>query len=99
MRSTTRIEARPAELYRWDAYLDRLQVKAATTAGSAREQAEAAITEFRRHRNALGERLHEATSAPADAGSEAGKAVEAARDELARTAAELGARLERGGKA
>jgi chromosome segregation ATPase len=94
MQSPTRIEARQAELYRWDAYLERLQVKAATTAGSARQQAEAAISELRRQRNALGERLREVTSASVDGGSERQQSVEGARDELARRAAELEARLE-----
>jgi len=94
MESPTRIEAQQAELYRWDACLERLQVKAATTAGSAREQAEAAISELRRQRNALGERLREVTSASVDGRREGRQSVEAARDELARRAAELEARFE-----
>jgi hypothetical protein len=58
----TFVDAVEAELLRWDVYLERLQVKAATAAGSTREQAEAAISELRRHRNALGERLGEVRS-------------------------------------
>jgi hypothetical protein len=99
MQSPTRIEARQAELYRWDACLERLQVKAATTAGSAREQAEAAISELRRQRNALGERLREVTPASEDGRRERRHSLEAARDELARSAAELEARLEPRGNA
>jgi Amino acid kinase family len=58
----TFVDAVEAELLRWDVYLERLQVKAATTAGNTREQAEAAISELRRHWNALGERLGEVRS-------------------------------------
>jgi hypothetical protein len=62
------VDAVEAELLRWDVYLERLQVKAATTAGSTREQVEAAISELRRHRNALGERLGEVRSGGWDPG-------------------------------
>jgi hypothetical protein len=92
------VAAVEAELHTWDAYLERQQVKAATTAGRAREQAEAAISELRRRRNAVGERLREVRSASAEAGSEARKSLEVARDEFERTAAEVAAGLERGGK-
>ena len=95
----TFVHAVEAELRRWDACLERLQVKAATTAGSAREQAEAAISELRRHRNALGERLGEVRSASGDAWRDGRKRVAAARDELEQTAAELSARFDRGGMA
>lgn len=67
------VTAVEAELCCWDAYLERLQVKAAT-AGSAREQAEEAISELRRHRNFLHERLGALRSGPAEAWSE-GRAV------------------------
>lgn len=85
-----------AELRSWDAYLECLQVKAATSAASAREQAEASISELRRHRNTLAQRLSEMRSAPAQAETEARKAVEVARDQLQRTAAQLPATAERG---
>ena len=49
----TFVAAVEAEMHTWDAYLEHLQVTAATTAGSTRERAEAAISELRRHRNAL----------------------------------------------
>ncbi len=87
------VTAVEAELHTWDAYLERLQVKAAMTAGSAREQAEAAVSELRRHRNALAERLGEMRSSCAEAGSEPRLAVEAAREELERRAAAVAARV------
>ena len=86
-----------AELHWWDAYLERLQVKAAT-AGRARDEAEAAISELRRQRNLLGERLGALRSASAGAWNERRASVEAARAELARRAAEIAAGLERGGR-
>jgi hypothetical protein len=94
----TFVAAVEAELHWWDAYLERLQVKVAM-ARSAREQAEAAISELRRHRNSLGERLGAVRSASAEPWSEGRKSVQAARDRLERRAAELAARLERGGNA
>jgi uncharacterized coiled-coil DUF342 family protein len=95
----TFVAAVGAELRRWDAHLERLQVKAATTERSARERAEAAISELRRHRTTLSQRLGEVRSASAEARSEGRKSVQAARDELKQRAAEVAARLERGGKA
>lgn len=91
----TFVAAVEAELDCWDAYLERLQVKAAT-GRSAREHAEAAISRLRRHRNSLGERLGEVRSTPAERWSEGRRSVEAARDELERRAAEVAAGLERG---
>jgi hypothetical protein len=88
-----------AQLRGWDTYLERLQVKAATTGGTERDQAEAAISALRRHRNELAERLSEVRSASAEAWSEGKKSVEAARDVLEQSAAELGAGPERGGTA
>ncbi len=96
--SSTFVTAVEAELHAWDAYLERLQVKAAMTAGSTREQAEAAISELRSYRNALGERLGEMRSASAEAGSKRRKAVEVARGELERRAAALAARVKPGSK-
>jgi hypothetical protein len=89
------VTAVEAELYWWDAYLERLQVKAAT-AGSAREQAEAGISQLRRSRNSLGERLRALRLASAGAWNEARASVDAARDELKRRAAQLAAGLARG---
>jgi chromosome segregation ATPase len=86
-----------AELRRWDSYLERLQVKAAT-AGRARERAEEAISDLRRHRTSLAVRLGALQSTSAGAWSEARAAVDAARKDLALRAAELAAGLERVGK-
>ena len=91
------VTAVEAELHLWDAYLERLQVKAAT-AGGARAQAEAAITELRHHRNSLTERLRALRSASAGARSEGRASVQAARAELGRRAAEVAAVLERRGE-
>ena len=90
----TFVTAVEAELCCWDAYLERLQVKAAT-AGSARARAEAAISELRRQRNFLDERLGVLRSSPAGAWSEGRASVDAARADLGRRAAEMAAGSER----
>ena len=46
-----------AELHRWDAYLDRMQAKAAAESGAARERAEAAIADLRQRRVSIGKSL------------------------------------------
>lgn len=53
----TFVDAVEAELHDWDTYVEWLQMKAATKAkaGSAREQAEAAIRELRQRRNTVAE--------------------------------------------
>jgi chromosome segregation ATPase len=89
------VTAVEAELHSWDAYIERLQVKAAM-AGRAREQAEAAISELRRHRNSLGERLRALRSESTGAWSEGRASVDAARAELGRRAAEIAAGFGRG---
>jgi hypothetical protein len=50
-------DALQAELYRWDAYLDRMQAKAAAKSGTARERAEAAIADLRQRRVSIGKSL------------------------------------------
>jgi DNA-binding ferritin-like protein len=71
-------------------------VKAATNAndGSAREQAEAAIRELRRHRNAVAERLAEVGGAPGQTWRERKKRLAAAREELERKVDEVSATLD-----
>jgi hypothetical protein len=59
-------DAIKAELHRWDAYLDRMQTKAAAKAGAARKRAEAAIADLRQRRVSIGTSL-------SDVGTEAGK--------------------------
>jgi hypothetical protein len=55
--ATSFAEAVEAELNDWDAAIERLQMRAATKAQEAREQAEAEIAELRRARNRASERL------------------------------------------
>jgi hypothetical protein len=86
------LDALGAELGSWDVYLERLQVKVATTAGDRRDQAEGAIRQLRHHRNTLGARMAEAASASGE-WYEVRDHVEAARDELESRAAEVEATL------
>ena len=88
--SRTSLETVATELRNWDMYLERLQVRAAGRAGSAREQAEARISELRGRRNALSQRLGELHSAT----EEGWTRVQAARDDLERSAAEVQAWFE-----
>jgi hypothetical protein len=46
-----------AELQRWDTYLARMQARAATKSGAARERAEAAIADLRQRRVSIGKSL------------------------------------------
>jgi serine phosphatase RsbU (regulator of sigma subunit) len=82
-----------AELSGWDTYLERLQTTVATTAWRAREQAETAISELRRRRIAVDERLTQAREASGSTWKEPRERVAAARDELEEKADELSAKL------
>jgi seryl-tRNA synthetase len=86
----TFLETVATELRNWDMYLERLQVRAAVRAGSAREQAEAKISQLRGQRNELSQRLGEVHSAT----EEGWTRVQAARDDLERSAAEVQAWFE-----
>ena len=88
--SGTFLETVATELRNWDMYLERLQVRAAVRAGSAREQAEAKISQLRGQRNELSERLGEVHSAT----EELWTRVQTARDDLERSAAEVQAWFE-----
>ena len=55
--ATSFAEAVEAELHDWDAAIERLQMRAATKAQEAREQAEAEIAALRQARNRAAERL------------------------------------------
>jgi hypothetical protein len=81
------------ELHKWDAYVERLQAQTALRAASTREQAEVAISELRRRRNDVAERLVEVRGASGAAWDEQRKRLGAARDELERKADELSARF------
>jgi hypothetical protein len=72
-------DALEAELHRWDAYLNRLQAKAAAKTGAARERAEATIADLRQRRVSIGKSL-------SDVGTAAG---EGWRDTKTRALAEL----------
>jgi len=82
-----------AELRRWDTYIERLQTRAAAKAGSERPEAEAAISELRRLRITVAERLAELADAPADGWREQSEPVTAARRELELKADELAMKL------
>jgi hypothetical protein len=85
--------AATAELHSWDVYLERLQLKVATMAGRAREQAEQAIRELRRYRNTLDARVGEVPSASTESWRVVRERVQAARDELESQAADVEAGL------
>jgi hypothetical protein len=87
------LDALVAELNSWDFYLERLQVKVATTAGDRRDQAEGAIRQLRRHRNTLSAGMAEVASTPGQAWHEVRERVNAARNELESRAAEVEATL------
>jgi hypothetical protein len=71
-----------AELHRWDAHLDRMQVKAAAKSGAAREQAEAVIADLRQRRLSIGKSLSEVGSAAGEDWHDAKTRVLAELDEL-----------------
>ncbi|MFD1507067.1 hypothetical protein FE374_03445 [Georgenia yuyongxinii] len=71
-----------AELHRWDAYLDRMQTKAATKTGVARDRAEAAIADLRQRRLAIGARVAAAGTATDDGWRDAKTHALAELDEL-----------------
>jgi hypothetical protein len=81
------------ELHSWDTYFERLQAQTALRAASAREQSEAAISDLRRRRNTLAERLADARAASGDEWDEQKKRIAAARDDLERTADEVSAKF------
>ena len=59
-------DALQAELHRWDAYLDRMQAKAAAKSGAERERAEAAIADLRQLRVSIGKSLSDIGTAAGD---------------------------------
>ena len=81
------------ELQGWDAFAERLQTTAAARTGTARAQAEAGITELRRRRLEVNDRLDALGVDRSQAWNEQRKRVTAARDELERTADEVSTSL------
>jgi hypothetical protein len=75
-----------AELRRWDAHLDRMQLKAAAKSGAAREQAEAAIADLRLRRVSIDKSLSEVGASTGDGWRDAKARVLAELDELKRRA-------------
>jgi hypothetical protein len=71
-----------AELQRWDAYLARMQTKAAAKSGAARERAEAAIADLRQRRVSIKKSLADVGTAAGDGWRDAKARVLAELDEL-----------------
>jgi hypothetical protein len=59
-------DALEAELHRWDAYLDRMQARAAAETGGARERAEAAIADLRQRRVSIDKSFADVDTAAGD---------------------------------
>jgi hypothetical protein len=85
-------DAVEAELNDWDAAIERLQTRAATKAGVAREQAEAEIAGLRLKRNQASARVAALRESTLDAWHADRAAVSNALDELERTFREAAAR-------
>ena len=81
------------ELHSWDTYFERLQAQTALRAANAREQSEAAISDRRRRRNTLAERLADARNASGEAWDEQKMRIAAARDDLERKADDVSAKF------
>jgi hypothetical protein len=81
------------ELQSWDTYFERLQAQTALRAASAREQSEAAISDLRRRRNTLADRLADGRTASGEAWEEQKKRIAEARDDLERKADEVSAKF------
>jgi len=75
-------DAVEGELRAWDAYLGRMQARAAAKTAPARERAEQAVGDLRRRRIAVAESLAGVWSASGDAWQTAKSRVLAALDEL-----------------
>ena len=75
-------EAVEAELDEWDAAIERLQMRAATMAKNAREDAEAEIAQLRRARNRAAERLTALRRSSHDAWEQQKDRVTEALDDL-----------------
>jgi transposase len=83
-----------SELRSLDAYLERLQTKAAMESDESREQDEAVIGDLRRRRIALAARVAQATRASDDAWHAQVQGLAAARAELERQTDELSKKLQ-----
>jgi hypothetical protein len=90
--ATSFAEAVEAELNDWDAAIERLQMRAATKAQDAREQAEAEIAALRRARNRASERLTALRASSLDTWRQQRDRVTEALDDLERKVREAAAR-------
>jgi hypothetical protein len=86
-------EAVEVELHNWDNYLERLQAQTALRAASGREQVEDAISDLRRRRNDVADRLADVRAAADGDWQEQRKRLAAARDDLQRGADALSERV------
>lgn len=87
------LDAGQAELDLYDAYVDHLQVAAATKVGHARSQAEDALREVRRRWSEYALRIAELRKAPGERWDELKRGADAARARLARAIDEASASL------
>ena len=85
------VDAVDDELHKWDTYVERLQAQTALRAANARQRAESSISDLRRQRNDIAERLAAARTSSGDEWNEQRKQIGAARDELQRKADEFSA--------
>jgi hypothetical protein len=81
------------ELHDWDAYLERLQIRAAALGPRGREQAEAAIRDLRRRRALAAERLGDFRASSDATWSQHKERVLAALDDLERKARDAASSL------
>ena len=75
-------DALEGELHRWDAYLNRMQAKAAAKTGAARERAEAAIADLRQRRVSIGKSLSDVRTVAGEGWRDAKTRALAELDEL-----------------
>ena len=87
-----------AELYDWDAAIERLQTRAATKTQNAREQAEAEIAELKRARNRAAERLTALSASLEDAWREQKSRVTEALEDLEQKVREAAVKFHGGGR-
>jgi hypothetical protein len=71
-----------AELHRWDAYLDRMQAKAAAKSGAVRVRAEAGVADLRQRRVAIGKSFADVGAQRGEQWQDAKKRILAELDEL-----------------
>ena len=95
--ATSFAEAVEAELYDWDAAIERLQTRVATKAQNAREQAEAEIAALRQARSRAAERLT-ALPASSDTWQKQRNRVTEALDDLERKVREAALKFQSGGE-